>query len=66
MAHWEGCVVPHTPPRFEKYSIEVHRLESFKDKSWPIGLTQSPEELANAGFYYLGKTAYLLKLYYQL
>ena len=55
-----GNVVPHTPPRFDKHSIEEHRLNSFKDKAWPIGLTQSPEELARAGFYYLGRATYLL------
>ena len=55
-----GNVVPHTPPRFDKHSIEEHRLNSFKDKAWPIGLTQSPEELARAGFYYLGRTTCLL------
>ena len=55
-----GNVVPHTPPRFDKHSIEEHRLSSFKDKAWPIGLTQSPEELARAGFYYLGRATCLL------
>lgn len=41
-------------PRHKQYSLEQTRLKSFKEKNWPIGLTQTPEQLANAGFYYSG------------
>ena len=49
-----GNVIRHSPPRNKQYSIEQNRFKSFKEKNWPIGLTQTPEQLANAGFYYLG------------
>ena len=41
-------------PRNKQYSLEQNRFKSFKEKNWPKGLTQTPEQLANAGFYYLG------------
>ena len=41
-------------PRHKQYFLEQTRFKSFKEKNWPIGLTQTPEQLANAGFYYLG------------
>ena len=50
-----GNVIRHSPPRNKEYSIEKNRFKSFKEKNWPIGLTQTPELLAKAGFYYLGK-----------
>ena len=48
-------VIPHNPPGNNEYSIEEHRLRTFSDRLWPLGLKQKPEELAKAGFYYLGK-----------
>ena len=41
-------------PRHKQYFLEQTRFKSFKEKNWPVGLTQTPEQLANAGFYYLG------------
>lgn len=61
------CVAPPPPPQAEKlltsksnnskrlifdFSNYDTRVESFKE--WPQGLTQSPESMADAGFYYLG------------
>ena len=31
------------------------RLQSFKENNWPPSMPQKPEELAEAGFYYLGE-----------
>ena len=45
---------PRNTPRHKQYSLEQTRFKSFKEKNWPIGLTQTPEQLANAGFYYSG------------
>lgn len=35
------------------YSIESRRLSSFR--TWPKGLTQKPQDMADAGFYYTGE-----------
>ena len=48
-------IIPHNPPKFSSFSIEDNRLKTFNEKSWPVGLTQKPEQLAKAGFYYTGK-----------
>jgi len=58
-----GNVIRHSPPRNKQYSLEQNRFKSFKEKNWPIGLTQTPEQLANAGFYYLGKGDQVLCFY---
>jgi len=50
-------------PRHKQYFLEQTRFKSFKEKNWPIGLTQTPEQLANAGFYYLGKGDQVLCFY---
>lgn len=36
------------------YSSELSRLRSFD--TWPIGLSQKPQEMAEAGFFYTGKS----------
>ena len=36
------------------YSPQQDRLESFKRKGWPSHRKPTPEQLAKAGFYYLG------------
>merc|ERR1712150_91861 len=38
-------------PDFELFS---QRMNSFVTKRWPIGLAQTPEQLAHAGFFYTG------------
>lgn len=35
-----------------EYVLELNRIKTFKD--WPIALTQTPEMLSDAGFYYTG------------
>ncbi|XP_066999485.2 death-associated inhibitor of apoptosis 2 [Anabrus simplex] len=42
----------HRGPRHPKYSTVESRLRTFKD--WPCGLQQTPNQLAQAGFYYTG------------
>ena len=54
-------IIPHTPPKFSTLSIEENRLKTFNEKSWPVGLTQKPEQLAKAGFYYMGKLHHQVK-----
>jgi hypothetical protein len=31
------------------------RLESFKTDKWPSSITQTPKQIAEAGFYFTGK-----------
>ncbi|XP_052080097.1 baculoviral IAP repeat-containing protein 7-like isoform X2 [Mytilus californianus] len=39
-------------PKYPKYAIKTTRLSSFDN--WPLYLSQTPEELINAGFFYTG------------
>ncbi|CAC5393827.1 BIRC7_8 [Mytilus coruscus] len=39
-------------PKYPKYAIRISRLDSFKH--WPTYLTQSPEEMVSAGFFFTG------------
>ncbi|XP_063447546.1 baculoviral IAP repeat-containing protein 3-like [Mytilus trossulus] len=39
-------------PKYSKYAIRGSRLDSFK--YWPTYLTQSPDEMATAGFFFTG------------
>jgi baculoviral IAP repeat-containing protein 7/8 len=41
-------------PAHPQYATEMARLATFKD--WPRGLQQKPEDLAEAGYYYTGKS----------
>ena len=55
-ANWQQSnIIPHVPPKFPRYSSQEQRLRTYKDLSWPVGLQQRPEQLSEAGFYYLGK-----------
>ena len=49
-------VIEHSGPSSPRYVSLEARVSSFRDqfKSWPPGLKQKPEELAEAGFFYLG------------
>ena len=46
-------IIQHSGPAQQKYSTVEARLRSFRD--WPPGLKQRPSEIAEAGFYYIGK-----------
>ncbi|CAC5393830.1 unnamed protein product [Mytilus coruscus] len=39
-------------PKYPKYAIRISRLDSFKH--WPTYLTQSPDEMVSAGFFFTG------------
>ncbi|CAG2201420.1 unnamed protein product [Mytilus edulis] len=39
-------------PKYPKYAIRISRLDSFE--CWPTYLTQSPDEMATAGFFFTG------------
>ena len=41
-----------------EFAIEALRLESFNAK-WPSSLTQTPDVLSSAGFFYVGETSRL-------
>ncbi|AAP29821.1 inhibitor of apoptosis 3 [Choristoneura fumiferana multiple nucleopolyhedrovirus] len=46
--------LPSPPPAHPKYAIEAARLRTFTE--WPRGLKQRPEKLAEAGFFYTGRS----------
>lgn len=50
-----GIQKRYTPAHAEYSTLEA-RLQSFK--SWPVGLKLKPQELAEAGFFYTGKSLY--------
>ncbi|XP_052060980.1 baculoviral IAP repeat-containing protein 7-A-like [Mytilus californianus] len=39
-------------PKYSKYATRISRLDSFKH--WPTYLTQSPDEMVSAGFFFTG------------
>lgn len=41
---------------YPEYKSAVARLESFESKLWPIGITQKPRDLVEAGFFYSGQS----------
>ena len=59
-------VIPNPGPRFPKFAPQEQRLKTYKELSWPIGLQQRPEQLAEAGFYYLGKLRIFILHNYQM
>ncbi|XP_063445190.1 baculoviral IAP repeat-containing protein 7-A-like [Mytilus trossulus] len=58
--HTENSISKETPnlgicldkPKYSKYAVRSTRLDSFKH--WPAHLTQSPDELSLAGFFFTG------------
>jgi hypothetical protein len=44
----------HHGPRHPKYSTVESRLRTYTD--WPPSMSQTPQQLAQAGFYHVGKT----------
>ena len=46
--------VKYVKPLIPQYQLYSKRLNTFHEKEWPIGLSQSPVELALAGFFYTG------------
>lgn len=46
-------VIKHSGPAHSKYATLEARLRTFRD--WPPALRQQPAELAESGFYYIGK-----------
>jgi len=46
-------VIKHSGPARPKYAPYAARITTFKE--WPPALKQQPKELADAGFYYIGK-----------
>ncbi|XP_034827844.1 death-associated inhibitor of apoptosis 1-like [Maniola hyperantus] len=41
-------------PKYPSYATQIARLRSFD--TWPQGLNQKPQEMADAGFFYTGKS----------
>ena len=46
------AIVLSVPPRNPQYTVLAVRISSFS--KWPRDITQSPAELAEAGFFYTG------------
>lgn len=46
--------VPIYRPKFPNYQVESARLASFSD--WPKSMKQTPQQMADAGFFYTGKS----------
>lgn len=46
-----------TRPKYREYSLEQTRLSSYT--GWPSQMKQKPENLAKAGFFYLGNYIYI-------
>ncbi len=46
-------ILRHSGPAHPKHSTLENRLRTFRD--WPPALKQQPQELAEAGFFYIGK-----------
>ena len=42
-------------PKYPHYSLYNKRIKSFIIKGWPIGLSQKPHDLAEAGLFYDGR-----------
>jgi hypothetical protein len=59
----------HHGPMHPKYSTVESRLRTFTD--WPLDMSQTPQQLAQAGFYHIGKawstqSAYALVPYWNV
>ena len=50
----ENNIVKYVKPMIPEYQLYSKRLDTFQEKGWPIGLSQSPVELSSAGFFYTG------------
>ena len=48
-------VIKHCGPVHAKYATLEGRLRTFRD--WPPALKQQPKDLAESGFYYIGKNS---------
>ena len=46
-------ILKHAGPLHPQYATLEARLRTFRE--WPPALRQQPKELADAGFYYIGK-----------
>ena len=69
-------VGPNRPPpvrkaKYPQYAVESVRLATFRE--WPSTLTQQPEDMAKAGFYYSGidllsmiKGRYFIQLHFEV
>lgn len=44
----------HMLPKYPQYALHERRLQTFTN--WPDELKQTPELLAEAGFYYVGQS----------
>lgn len=46
-------ITPNKSPSFPQYATKESRINTFKE--WPLSIKQKPDELAEAGFFYIGK-----------
>ncbi|KAJ8313569.1 hypothetical protein KUTeg_008130 [Tegillarca granosa] len=45
--------ITQSKPKYQQYAVKAHRLSTFRN--FPLDITQTPEELAEAGFFFSGK-----------
>lgn len=50
-----GVFIKRCPPKRKDYMLIEKRLKSFDVNKWPDDLTQTREDLVDAGFFYCGK-----------
>lgn len=51
----QGAELPlQTPPRNPEYATQALRLASFNNPDWPSTVTQTPQKLSDAGFFFTG------------
>lgn len=54
-------ILNHRIPKHSKYMTEESRVASFE--TWPVSEIKTPQELANAGFYYTGIFSNIFRIY---
>ena len=54
MEDHESNVIKWTEALYPAFRLFTQRLDTFKSKKWPVGLTQKTDKLSEAGFFYTG------------
>jgi hypothetical protein len=47
------------PPKSRDFSTLQSRLASFEKHRWPVSMSQRPQQLAEAGFFYEGQALFI-------
>ena len=54
MEDQQNNIVNRVSPVYTEFQLHTQRVNSFKNKGWPVGISQNPNALAEAGFFYTG------------